>query len=226
MESNTSSKPRDLPVDIRAVRWLLQMRSADRRRFVAALTECSDEVQQTVFAMISVVEDPASTEFERQRAANTIRDALELQPFQARDGIDLALCEADAAARSQEIADIGRRMDSQEAAFAAKLKELLKNKGLTQTELARRVECSQPAVSLMLSRACRPQRQTIIKLAAALDVHPRELWPDLEVADILDTTAAVQQDQELSESEADALRRALAGPPANAPAKLLPKLKS
>jgi transcriptional regulator with XRE-family HTH domain len=120
---------------------------------------------------------------------------------------------------------IFERMDSQEAAFANKLRDLLKNKGLTQGDLASRVGCSQPAISQMLTRKCRPQRQTILKLAAALDVHPRELWPDLEVTDILDTVAAVQQTQEMSEAEAEAFRRAMEAPAADTPAKSLPRRK-
>ena len=77
----------------------------------------------------------------------------------------------------------------------------------------------------MLKRQCRPQRTTIINLAAALDVDPRELWPNLDVTDILDTVAAVQDDGEMTDTEADALRRTLEKPPATAPANPLPSRK-
>lgn len=223
MAVDTLYKSESLPVDIRAVRWLLQMPMAHRRRFLAALAECSDDVQTTVMRMIELVENPNSTGLERERAANTIRDALELQPFQHHDGMDLAEGEADAAARDPEVDRIAQRMDSQESAFWARVCELLKNKSLTQAEVASRIGCSQPAISQMLNRRCRPQRQTILKLAEALDVHPRELWPDLEVTDILDTVAAVQEAQTMSQAEAEAFRRALDRPPADAPAAPLPK---
>ena len=77
----------------------------------------------------------------------------------------------------------------------------------------------------MLKRNCRPQKKTIVSLASALDVEPRDLWPDVDVTDILDTVAAVQQEQIMSEEEADAFRRALERPATAAPAAPLPKRK-
>ena len=78
---------------------------------------------------------------------------------------------------------------------------------VTQQELAERIGCSQPAVSQMLNRNCRPQKKTILKLAEALNVQPQELWPDLEVADMLDAVASFQQDDYvMTEAEAESLR--------------------
>ena len=55
----------------------------------------------------------------------------------------------------------------------------------------------------------RPQKTTILKLAEALNVPPQELWPDLEVADMLDAVAGFQQDDYvLTEAEVEALRDA------------------
>jgi len=45
-------------------------------------------------------------------------------------------------------------------------------RGLTQAALAERIGVGQPAISMMLSRKCRPQRHTIEKLAAALQMAP------------------------------------------------------
>jgi lambda repressor-like predicted transcriptional regulator len=39
----------------------------------------------------------------------------------------------------------------------------------------------QPTVSLLLSRASRPQRPTVEKVAAALGVEPAAIWTDLAV---------------------------------------------
>ena len=98
-------------------------------------------------------------------------------------------------------------MDCQEAAFADRLRELMTVKCVTQQELSNRVGCSQPAISQMLNRKCRPQKKTILKLAEALQVQPQELWPDLEVADMLDAVADFQQDDHvMTEAEAKALR--------------------
>jgi transcriptional regulator with XRE-family HTH domain len=49
--------------------------------------------------------------------------------------------------------------------------------GLSQAELAAKVGIGQPAVSMMLNRACRPQRKTVLRFAEALGVRPEELWP-------------------------------------------------
>ncbi len=71
-----------------------------------------------------------------------------------------------------------------------------------------RGRCSQPAISQMLNRNCRPQKKTILRLAQALDVLPQELWPDLEVADLLDAVASFQQDDYvMTEAEAESLRK-------------------
>ena len=54
--------------------------------------------------------------------------------------------------------------------------------------------------------SCR-QKKTILKLAEALNIQPQELWPDLEVADMLDAVASFQQDDYvMTEAEAESLR--------------------
>jgi transcriptional regulator with XRE-family HTH domain len=222
---NAISESHELPVDLRTLRVLLKLSDMDRKSLAAALMECTEEVQREVVRMIDIIEDSKSTDEQRRRASSTIRDALHLQAGQAFHGMSLAKFAADAAALNPELGMAFERMNSQEAAFAERLRSLLESKGITQTELASRVGCSQPAISQMLNRACRPQRQTIFKLAAALGVHPRELWPDLEVTEILDTVAAAQQDDAMSEEEAAVLRCALERTPVDTPTKGLPKRK-
>ena len=68
-------------------------------------------------------------------------------------------------------------MDRQEATFAERLRTAMTEKGFTQAELAAKVGIGQPAVSMMLNRACRPQRKTVQKIAAALGVADEQLWP-------------------------------------------------
>jgi len=97
-------------------------------------------------------------------------------------------------------------LNAQEATFAQRLRELMEAKRISQQELADRVGCSQPAISQMLHRRCRPQKKTILKLAEALNVPAHELWPDIEVADMLDAVASFQQgDHVMTEAEARAL---------------------
>ena len=68
-------------------------------------------------------------------------------------------------------------MDKEESFFADRMRELMEVKGTTQAELAAKVGIGQPAISMMLNRACRPQRKTVLRFAEALEVPPEELWP-------------------------------------------------
>jgi len=46
----------------------------------------------------------------------------------------------------------------------------------------------------MLNRLVSASEKTILKLAEALNLPARELWPDIVVADMLDAVASFQQD--------------------------------
>lgn len=180
----------------------------DRKRFLGALVECSDEVQQVVVSLLSIVKDPDTAPADRNRALMTIADALALNPCEedGQYGQDLVASEPYAVARSTSLAREVRKMNVQEQTFAERLKELMAMKQISQQELAERVGCSQPAISQMLTRKCRPQKKTILRLAEALSVHPRELWPDIDVADMLDAVASFQQDDyTMTAAEATAL---------------------
>jgi transcriptional regulator with XRE-family HTH domain len=194
----------------RVMQFIKSMDSPTRQRFLHALAECSDELQEVTFQMLSVVENEQSTPSERKRALMTIADALFLNPDTDGDyGMDLVASESLAAEEFPRLASEVERMDSQETTFAERLRELMTSKNVTQQELADRVGCSQPAISQVLNRKCRPQKRTILKVAEALSVHPRELWPDLEVAEMLDAVASFQQDEYVmteAEAEAEALK--------------------
>jgi len=138
----------------------------------------------------------------------TIADALLLNPDDEGEyGQDLVASETNAAAVYPSLRHEVQKMDAQEADFAERLRKLMADKCVTQQELAERVGCSQPAVSQMLNRKCRPQKKTILKLAEALHVPPEDLWPDLEVAEMLDAVASFQQDDYvMTDAEAKALR--------------------
>ncbi|MCU0874231.1 MAG: helix-turn-helix domain-containing protein [Pirellulaceae bacterium] len=170
----------------RLMAWMRSVPRVTRQRLLAAMAECSDEVRDVVLRMESVVENPQATPQERQRALATIADVLLPKPD-----------------------DEEEHAPSQQAAFADRLQALMTEKCVTQQELAQRIGCSQPAVSQMLKRSRRPHKKTILKLAEALSVPPHELWPDLEVADMLDAVAGFQQDDYvLTQAEAEALRDA------------------
>ena len=187
--------------------WMRTMPAPIRKRFWGAFAESSDSVQQVVVTLLGVVKHSRTTPLERQRALMTIADALFLNPDEDGEyGQDVVASEANAAARNQPLAHAVQKMDSQEETFAHRLRELMETKRISQQELAARAGCTQPAISQMLNRNCRPQKKTILKLAEALNVQAQDLWPDIEVAEMLDAVASFQQDDYvMTDAEARAL---------------------
>ena len=54
----------------------------------------------------------------------------------------------------------------------------MKQRSITQEQLAEAIGVGQPAVSMLLSRTCRPRKRTVERIAVALGVEPSELWPE------------------------------------------------
>jgi transcriptional regulator with XRE-family HTH domain len=222
MATTKFADPNDIPVN--ALRCLLGL-PQKQREFVKAYLECSDDIQAVVRSMFAILDSHEATADDRHRALTTIADALYLNPHRGNYGMDLVDSEAEAAKEHPLLAQQVRHMDQEESTFAERLRELLERKCVSQSELADRADCSQSAISHMLNRNCRPQKRTILKLAAALQVEPAALWPDLEVADILDTVASFQAERELTSAEAASLREAAKRAPAQVNAKRLPSRK-
>ncbi len=197
-------------------------RSPDEQDFLRAYLECSDEVQQAVCEMLQVLDEPSSSEEQRDMAISTIADALFRNPHQGEYGMDLAASEGEAAAVEPRLQAIVKRMDEEEDSFALRLRKLMDDRRITQEELAERIGVGQPAISNMLKRNCRPQKKTIMKLATALNVSPTALWPGVEVQQILDAIDRVQDDQVMSAAEAEALQAALNRPPSRIEVTRLP----
>ncbi len=101
----------------------------------------------------------------------------------------------------------------------------MNEKNITQEELAERIGCTQSAISKMLSRNARPHRKTIFKLAQALGIAPTDLWPQLEVAAILESVADFFEDRELTDQQAKALEAASQRQPAKVKTRELPSRK-
>ena len=230
MNTQPLENPNDIPLEI-----FKALFSADTKQqeMIRLYMECSDEVQQVVRSMFTILDDPDVSETDKKRANSTIADALYPVPTEGhgRFGLDLAQIERETASKHPDeskhpqIASRLAQMDSQEASFADRLRDLLKKRNITQEELAKRIDCTQSAISKMLTRNCRPQKKTIFSLAAALNVAPTELWPDLEVAAILDTVANFQQEQELTQEQADAIDSAAKRPPSKVKGRRLPSRK-
>lgn len=206
------------PLD--AFRALLAV-DAEQRELLKRYMECTEEIQSVVRSMFAVLEHQYTTEEDRKRALSTIADALFLNPAVGHGsyGMDLTSIERDSAkghpvvARRPVITNRLDQLDTQEAIFADRLRQFLNEKNVTQEELADRIGCTQSAISKMLSRNARPQRKTILKLAEALSVAPTDLWPQLEVAAILDSVANFFEDRELTAVQAKALAAAILRPP-------------
>ena len=183
--------------------WTRSMPASTRKCFWGAIAECSDAIQEVVVRLLGVVKSPHTTPIERQRALMTIADALFPNLEDGEYGLDLIASEGNAAAETPALAREVQRMNTQEATFAQRVRELMETKRISQQELADRVGCSQPAVSQMLNRSCRPQKKTILKVAEALNVQAQDLWPDIEVAEMLDAVASFQQnDYVMTDAEA------------------------
>ena len=55
-------------------------RRVEEQEFLRAYLECSDEAQQAVREMLQVLEEPSTSEEQRQMAISTIADALFQEP--------------------------------------------------------------------------------------------------------------------------------------------------
>jgi lambda repressor-like predicted transcriptional regulator len=145
---------------------------------VLALAECDEELRAEA---IELFKQLASGELDEGQRFATVALLTEIL-FPNADpkgapGLDLVEAEAVASSIDPEAKDVLARMDEEESFFADRLHVLMETKGLTQAELAAKVGIGQPAISMMLNRACRPQRKTVLRFAEALGVPPEELWP-------------------------------------------------
>jgi lambda repressor-like predicted transcriptional regulator len=129
--------------------------------------------QEMVRAKVITANDPKITEDQRRKAELAILEALRLRGGLKASARPLPKEERLSAAHraAQE------RLEGEVRVFAEALARLLAEKQMTQMELARRIGVGQSAISMMLSRGCRPQPRTLGKLADALGVSVEELWP-------------------------------------------------
>jgi len=142
--------------------------------FFRAYMEASDEAQEVIRDMFCVINDKTTDDDECEAAYATLAEAL----FPISHNGDLGICIDDLCNEEsedfQEEAAIAAR---EEASFSERLQSLLDKKGLTQSQLAEKLGLSQPAISMMIARKCRPQRRTVERIAQALNVEVELLWP-------------------------------------------------
>lgn len=135
--------------------------------------QCGSEATKKVIeSMVGIVNDPKASDDEKHAALDTLVEVLFPEPKDR--GIDLdnadEVCGAGTAA-------IQEAMEREQAQFANRLNEFMTARRMSQVQLAKLVGVGQPAISMMLKRKCRPQRSTVERIAKALDVDPKKLWP-------------------------------------------------
>ena len=191
--------------------WSREMPGASRERFWLAIRSHPEAVR----AAIGPLMDDRAPSPERLKALGTISQILFPDSGDPED--DLVGDAVEDSPAPQRVST-----NSMEDVFIERVRDLMERKCVTQKDLAAKIGCTQPAISQMLNRRCRPQKQTILKIAAALGVDAQDLWPDLEVAEMLDAVDSFQSGHVMTEAEARALRNSV---PSNRPklqAKALP----
>ena len=141
--------------------------------FFRAYTEASDEVQDVIRSMVEIVNDEGASEDEVFAALNTLAEALFPSYHNGELGIDLEDLRTLPNAPKEAL----KEFDSGDAVFADRLSEAMKEKKMSQADLAQRIGIQQPAISMMLGRKCHPQRSTVQRLADALGIPSSRLWP-------------------------------------------------
>ncbi len=142
---------------------------------VLALAKCNEKLRTEAIGLFKQLNSGELDE--DQRSATTALLAEILLPNSDGKwlpGLDFAEAERMAPSVNPEAKDV---LDREEAVFAERLRALMEAKNVTQVKLAEKLGIGQPAISMMLNRACRPQRKTVARFAEALAVRPEELWP-------------------------------------------------
>lgn len=146
----------------------------DFAKFLTAFIECSPAIQHIVVEQSEIIRNPNATQDEKSLATDAMIEALLPGLTADLDSVHRELLlSPDVIAADEEIA-------REELAFASAVREKMQSLGMTQEALANAIGVGQPAVSNILNRQCRPQRKTVRKIAIALGVSPRALWPGID----------------------------------------------
>ena len=141
-----------------------------------AYLEASDQVQAVIRDMCELINCAETDPDDREAAVETLTEALFSTSYDGELGIDIGDLRK-VLDGSNAFRDDIEALDSQDRIFAERLKAAMDEKGMTQAQLASLIGVTQPAISMLLNRKCHPQRATVKKLAEALDVAPKTLWP-------------------------------------------------
>lgn len=144
---------------------------------LAAMKECDPELREYAEELIQQLGQELDVESRRATIALLAEMLFPSNDANGLPGMDLEEAERRSPEVNPEAATVLQTMDAEEATFADRLQSLMDERGLTQSALSSIVSLGQPAISMMLTRKCRPQRRTIRKFADALGVPPARLWP-------------------------------------------------
>lgn len=143
-------------------------------RLLQAFVECSREMQEVALEMSEIVGDESATEDERAVAFDAMMQAL--FPGTSTDVLE----KYQQLMKSPSAAESAAALRTEERTFADRVRVEMKKKNVTQEQLAKAANISQPAVSNILNRRCRPQRKTVTRFAELLGLSPQDLWPEFE----------------------------------------------
>lgn len=71
--------------------------------------------------------------------------------------------------------------------FAQRARELMKRKGISQNELARKAGLSSSGISTTLSESGNPRESSMVSIYEALGMTPEEFWTDRRYPETLDS---------------------------------------
>ena len=145
--------------------------------WLQAFLECSDNSQQVVRDMVSIMSDPEADADDKEMAKATFLEALFPSTHNGLFGADLEEVEASNCEANKDFAAVVCEMDQQETTFGDRVQKVMKSKGITQEQLAEATGVTQPAICMLLNRNARPQQRTVSKIAEALKVDVSEIWP-------------------------------------------------
>jgi DNA-binding Xre family transcriptional regulator len=140
---------------------------------LAAFLKLEKRDRDKVSAKVKIAADPTVSDEQRRRAEEEVLAVLSKAGGPSAGVRPLSQDER----LSAEQRELRRRMDGEEVEFVERLSRLMAERKVTQAELARRIGVGQSAVSMLLSRKCRPQPRTLGKIAEALGVGVEDLWP-------------------------------------------------
>lgn len=148
--------------------------------WLRAYSECSDEIQAVVRDMLEIIASDSAEDDEKEMAAATVREALFPSNHNGALGADLVELETELKSHCPQCKQHLAEMDAEETTFSERVSALMKERGMTQEELAAASGVGQSAISMMLARKARPQKRTVVRIAKALAVEPPDLWPSMK----------------------------------------------